>query len=135
MSEHKKTITAISWSSRNPDLLASSSADNVVVVWSVGEQTVVARLENTRGAPVSIGWCPHDKDVVAFVYGRGPLYLWNHTSTQTGAMSMHKEAQGFSVEICQFRWHPKKTGKIAFGHVDGGISYICPGKDALKGPY
>ena len=40
MSEHKKTITAISWNPRNPDLFASSSADNHIIVWNVAEQQV-----------------------------------------------------------------------------------------------
>lgn len=51
MSEHKKTITAISWCPDNPDLFASASADNLLIVWNVAEQKAVARLDNTKG-----GW-------------------------------------------------------------------------------
>ena len=49
MSEHKKTITAISWSPDNPDLFTSASADNLLIVWNVAEQKAVARLDNTKG--------------------------------------------------------------------------------------
>lgn len=49
MSEHKKTITAISWCSDNPDIFASASADNLLIVWNVAEQKAVARLDNTKG--------------------------------------------------------------------------------------
>lgn len=51
MSEHKKTITAISWCPDNPDLFASASADNLLIIWNVAEQKAVARLDNTKG-----GW-------------------------------------------------------------------------------
>ncbi len=127
MSEHKKTITALSWNPKNPDLLASASADNQVVVWNIANQHVIARFENTRGTPSSVAWCPHEKDCVSFVYGRGPLFLWNHTA-QGGGLSTHKDAQTFSSDICQFRWHWKKMGKIVFGHIDGSVSIFCPGK-------
>lgn len=49
MSEHKKTITAISWSPHNPEVFASASADNLLIIWNVAEQKAVARLDNTKG--------------------------------------------------------------------------------------
>lgn len=49
MSEHKKTITAISWCPHNPDVFASASADNLLIIWNVAEQKAVARLDNTKG--------------------------------------------------------------------------------------
>lgn len=49
MSEHKKTITAISWCPHNPEVFASASADNLLIVWNVAEQKAVARLDNTKG--------------------------------------------------------------------------------------
>ncbi|MBZ3885137.1 WD repeat-containing protein 17 [Sciurus carolinensis] len=48
MSEHKKTITAISWCPHNPDLFASGSTDNLVIIWNVAEQKVIAKLNNTK---------------------------------------------------------------------------------------
>uniref|UniRef100_A0A6I8NRB7 WD repeat domain 17 n=1 Tax=Ornithorhynchus anatinus TaxID=9258 RepID=A0A6I8NRB7_ORNAN len=50
MSEHKKTIMAISWCPHNPDTIASAGADNSVIVWNVAEQKVVAKLDNTKGS-------------------------------------------------------------------------------------
>ncbi|XP_006736108.1 WD repeat-containing protein 17 [Leptonychotes weddellii] len=49
MSEHKKTITAISWCPHNPDVFASGSTDNLVIIWNVAEQKVIAKLDNTKG--------------------------------------------------------------------------------------
>lgn len=49
MSEHKRTITAISWCPGNADLFASASADNLLIIWNVAEQRTVARLDNTKG--------------------------------------------------------------------------------------
>lgn len=49
MSEHKKTITAISWCPHNPEVFASASADNLLIIWNVAEQKSVARLDNTKG--------------------------------------------------------------------------------------
>uniref|UniRef100_H3BYM7 Uncharacterized protein n=1 Tax=Tetraodon nigroviridis TaxID=99883 RepID=H3BYM7_TETNG len=50
MSEHKRTITAISWCPGNADLFASASADNLLIIWNVAEQRTVARLDNTKGS-------------------------------------------------------------------------------------
>ncbi|KAK3553735.1 hypothetical protein QTP70_007586 [Hemibagrus guttatus] len=49
MSEHKKTITAISWCPHNPEVFASASADNLLIIWNVAEQKAIARLDNTKG--------------------------------------------------------------------------------------
>lgn len=55
MSEHKKTITAISWCPDNLDLFASASADNLLIVWNVAEKKAVARLDNTKGEQTGLG--------------------------------------------------------------------------------
>ena len=127
MSEHKKTITAIAWNPKNPDVIASAGCDNTVIVWNIAEQHVIARLENTRSAPMAIGWCPHEKESIAFVYGKGPLFQWNHAASGAG-LSTHKDAQNFNSNDSQFQWHAKKMGKIVFGHKDGSISLFSPGK-------
>uniref|UniRef100_A0A7N6AMZ0 WD repeat domain 17 n=1 Tax=Anabas testudineus TaxID=64144 RepID=A0A7N6AMZ0_ANATE len=54
MSEHKKTITAISWCPDNRDLFASASADNLLIVWNVAEQKAIARLDNTKDSQVGV---------------------------------------------------------------------------------
>ena len=131
ISEHKKTITAIAWSLHNADLLASASCDNQVVIYDIGTQKVVSRLENIQYAPTSLGWCPHERDFIALAYGKGPLFVWNLAASGHG-LSQHKEAQNFQSNICRFRWHPKKTGKLVFGHADGSISVFCVGKAFVK---
>uniref|UniRef100_A0A669BHG8 WD repeat domain 17 n=1 Tax=Oreochromis niloticus TaxID=8128 RepID=A0A669BHG8_ORENI len=125
MSEHKKTITAISWCPDNPDLFASASADNLLIVWNVAEKKAVARLDNTKGVPVSVSWCWNSADGVAFVSQRGPLYIWVYRSPDPG-VTVHKEAHSFLSDICLFRWHPTKKGKLVFGHTDGSLSVFQP---------
>ncbi|CAN0052273.1 unnamed protein product [Bubo scandiacus] len=131
MSEHKKTITAISWCPHNPDMFASASADSLVVVWNVTEQKVVAKLDNTKGIPASLSWCWNAGDAVAFVSHRGPLYIWTISGPDSG-VTVHREAHSFLSDISLFRWHPKKKGKVVFGHTDGSLSIFQPGSKNQK---
>ncbi|XP_060102497.1 WD repeat-containing protein 17 isoform X5 [Heteronotia binoei] len=131
MSEHKKTITAISWCPHNHDVFASASADNLVIIWNVAEQKVVAKLDNTKGIPASLSWCWNAGDSVAFVSHRGPLYIWT-ISGPDGGVTVHKDAHSFLSDICLFRWHPQKRGKVVFGHTDGSLSIFQPGYKSQK---
>ncbi|XP_048852492.1 WD repeat-containing protein 17 isoform X2 [Brienomyrus brachyistius] len=131
MSEHKKTITAISWCPHNPDVFASASADNLLIVWNVPEQKAVTRLDNTKGIPASLSWCWNAGDAVAFVSHRGPLYVWTISGPDAGVV-VHKEAHSFLSDICLFRWHPLKKGKVVFGHTDGSLSIFQPGSKNQK---
>ncbi|XP_061131267.1 WD repeat-containing protein 17-like isoform X4 [Syngnathus typhle] len=131
MAEHKKTITAISWCPDNPDLFASASADNLLIVWNVAEQKAVARLDNTKGVPAAVSWCRNSADGVAFVSQRGPLYIWVSGNSDSG-VTVHKEAHSFLSDICLFRWHPSKKGKLVFGHTDGSLSIFQPGCKSQK---
>ncbi|NWY04358.1 WDR17 protein, partial [Nothoprocta ornata] len=131
MSEHKKTITAISWCPHNPDVFASASADSLVIIWNIAEQKVIARLDNTKGIPASLSWCWNAGDSVAFVSHRGPLYIWTISGPDSG-VTVHKDAHSFLSDICLFRWHPKKKGKVVFGHTDGSLSVFQPGSKSQK---
>ncbi|XP_028600904.2 WD repeat-containing protein 17 isoform X2 [Podarcis muralis] len=131
MSEHKKTITAVSWCPHNHDLFASASADNLVIIWNVAEQKVTAKLDGTKGIPASLSWCWNAGDAVAFVSHRGPLYIWTISGPDSG-VTVHKDAHSFLSDICLFRWHPKKKGKVVFGHTDGSLSIFQPGSKSQK---
>ncbi|XP_074650106.1 WD repeat-containing protein 17-like [Tubulanus polymorphus] len=129
MSEHKKTIIGISWNPHNVDLFVTAGADYQVIIWHVAEQRAVAKLDNLKSIPSSVGWCPHERECIAFISQRGPLLLWNYSH---GGITQHKHAQNFLSEVCQFRWHHRKMGKIAFGHMDGSISMCCTGQRPEK---
>uniref|UniRef100_A0A673KA03 WD repeat-containing protein 17-like n=1 Tax=Sinocyclocheilus rhinocerous TaxID=307959 RepID=A0A673KA03_9TELE len=131
MSEHKKTITAISWCPHNPEVFASASADNLLIIWNVAEQKAVTRLDNTKGIPASLSWCWNASDSIAFVSHRGPLYIWTISGPDLG-VTVHKEAHSFLSDICLFRWHPLKKGKVVFGHTDGSLSIFQPGSKNQK---
>lgn len=55
------------------------------------------------------------------------MYIWTFSGPETGVM-VHNEAHSFMSDICLFRWHPKKKGKVVFGHTDGSLSLFQPGK-------
>ncbi|XP_032154589.1 WD repeat-containing protein 17 isoform X6 [Sapajus apella] len=131
MSEHKKTITAISWCPHNPDLFASGSTDNLVIIWNVAEQKVIAKLDSTKGIPASLNWSWNADNVVAFVSHRGPLFIWTISGPESG-VTVHKEAHSFLSDICIFRWHTHKKGKVVFGHIDGSLSIFQPGHKNQK---
>ncbi|XP_041912815.1 WD repeat-containing protein 17 isoform X4 [Alosa alosa] len=131
MSEHKKTITAISWCPHNAEVFASASADNLLIIWNVAEQKAVARLDNTKGIPSSLSWCWNANDSMAFVSHRGPLYVWAISGPDSG-VTVHKDAHSFLSDICLFRWHPVKKGKVVFGHTDGSLSIFQPGSKNQK---
>ncbi|XP_074185996.1 WD repeat-containing protein 17 isoform X8 [Rhinolophus sinicus] len=131
MSEHKKTITAISWCPHNPDLFASGSADNLVIIWNVAEQKVIAKLNNTKGMPASLSWCWNTDNAVAFVAHRGPLFIWT-ISGPDGGVTVHRDAHNFLSDISIFRWHTQKRGKVVFGHIDGSLSIFQPGNRSQK---
>ncbi|XP_060147600.1 WD repeat-containing protein 17 isoform X9 [Globicephala melas] len=131
MSEHKKTITAISWCPHNPDLFASGSTDNLVIIWNVAEQKVIAKLDNTKGTPASLSWCWNADDAVAFASQRGPLFIWTISGPDSG-VTVHREAHSFLSDICIFRWHTQKKGKVVFGHIDGSLSIFQPGSKSQK---
>lgn len=78
------------------------------------------------GIPASVSWCWNSADGVAFVSQRGPLYIWIYGGPDPG-VTMHKEAHSFLSDICLFRWHPTKKGKLVFGHTDGSLSIFQPG--------
>ncbi|XP_055132426.1 WD repeat-containing protein 17 isoform X8 [Symphalangus syndactylus] len=131
MSEHKKTITAISWCPHNPDLFASGSTDNLVIIWNVAEQKVIAKLDRTKGIPACLSWCWNAENVVAFVSHRGPLFIWTISGPDSG-VTVHKDAHSFLSDICIFRWHTHKKGKVVFGHIDGSLSIFHPGNKNQK---
>nr|XP_060635588.1 WD repeat-containing protein 17 [Anolis sagrei ordinatus] len=131
MSEHKKTITAISWCPHNHDLFASASADNLVIIWNVAEKKVAGKLDSTKGVPAFLSWCWNAGDTIAFVSHRGPLYIWAISGPDSG-VTVHKDAHSFLSDICLFRWHPKKKGKVVFGHTDGSLSIFQPGSKNQK---
>uniref|UniRef100_A0A8C2I087 WD repeat domain 17 n=1 Tax=Cyprinus carpio TaxID=7962 RepID=A0A8C2I087_CYPCA len=127
MSEHKKTITAISWCPHNPEVFASASADNLLIIWNVAEQKAVTRLDNTKGT----GSSTLTVVIALRSYRSGPLYIWTTSGPDLG-VTVHKEAHSFLSDICLFRWHPQKKGKVVFGHTDGSLSIFQPGSKNQK---
>jgi len=130
-SQHKKSITAISWSPYDADLIVSASADGIIIVYNVAEQTVVSKLENIGDgdAPCSLAWGLPDQNGIMFIGGKGPLVMWNRKEDcgRVPDISSHPEVRGFSSNVCLLRCHPSYPERIALGHVDGSISIFGSG--------
>lgn len=131
MSEHKKTITSISWNPTNSDLLASSASDKEVIIWNVSLQKVMSKISKISSVPITIEWNPLEENLVTYTTVRGPLVLWKF-SEEGSAVTFHKDVNGFSSDVCHFRWHPKLLNKLVVGHVDGSLSLFCAGLDNFE---
>ena len=131
-SEHKKTITAISWCPHDVDLIVSAGADLAIIIWNVAEQQVAATVILSEGlaVPCSIAWGMPNPSGVAFIGKRGPLMMWFSTDEfdQNRSTVTHSEIRGFSSDVCQMRCHPQQRDRVALGHMDGSISIFAPGK-------
>lgn len=132
LAQHRKTITCISWHPQNPDVLATSSSDCKIYIWSVSQERVIGTLESIKSPPSCIGWCPQDLESIAYISGRGPMCIWNYTTRDYTMVFKHLESMTFFSEVCQFRWNQRKVGKLVFGHNDGSISVINPRQKAFK---
>lgn len=86
-------------------------------------------VSSVAGTPSSLSWCRSAGEAVAFAPRRGPLLVWTIAGPDRG-VTVHPDAHSFLSDICTFRWHPQRAGKVAFGHVDGSLSLFQPGKEA-----
>lgn len=130
LSEHKKTISAIAWNPKNSDILASASHENKLIVWDVSKERPIAIFQNTKGIPTALDWCLLHGESVSYISGKGPLFLWSYKGTDLTVSSV-RETSGFSSEVSCFKWHQKKTEKVAFGHRDGTLSFCALGKQTI----
>ena len=131
MAEHKKTISAIAWHPRNKNVFASASLENKIIIWDIVEQKPLSIFENTKVVPMTIGWCLLNGETMSYIHGRGPLFLWAYilpSSTSGSSISSVKDTGSFVSDVTCFRWHEKKTEKVAFGHTDGSVSFCIVGK-------
>ncbi|XP_070198103.1 WD repeat-containing protein 17-like [Littorina saxatilis] len=131
MSEHKKTITSISWHPKDPDIIASSGADLHVFIWSISKQRSIAVLSSgIKDMPVCIGWNYHDNTCLGIISGKGLLQVWHYMDKNPPAIV--KDSTSFSSYVTVFRWHPKKQGVVVFGHTDGSISILVIGSKPVR---
>jgi hypothetical protein len=127
MSEHRKTITTISWHPFDNDLILSASVDPKICVWNVRKQNLVSCFTNLKGAiPASVGWHPTEKSVFGFISSRGPLQLVDIEESDGTCRAV--DATVFLSDVSHFSWNYQHSGKLAFGHVDGSISILWTNK-------
>ncbi len=110
--------------------MASSSTEKEIIIWDISDQRVTSRLKQIKEVPICIEWCPHEKDVLSYTYGPGPLYIWN--SGQNLDITSHKDTFSFYSDVTQFTWNQKRIGKVVFGHKDGSLSFLNPGQKPQK---
>ncbi|KAF2348756.1 WD40 repeat, partial [Trinorchestia longiramus] len=131
LAEHRKTITSLAWHPRLEDLMASSSEDQTVCVWSVKQQVVLHAISLCR-CPILVAWRPLSatREVVTFSTARGPVQLWQH---QDSAQPVpYGETHAYRGGVALFRWHPSISGRLAVAHTDARISLYGDGESGNK---
>lgn len=114
------------WTTRKVSRGSATGLTESLKSWHLSPSSAVP------GVPTSVSWW-NSADGVAFVSQRGPLYIWVYGDPDPG-VTIHKEAHSFLSDICLFRWHPNKKGKLVFGHTDGSLSIFQPGEDVFSLP-
>lgn len=77
---HAKDITDIKWSSHTDIArVASSSSDNIVVVWDAATGENIALFDRHRSRVLTISWKASDPDVLFSGSEDRFIYEWNHT--------------------------------------------------------
>ncbi|KAK9398983.1 WD repeat-containing protein 17-like [Crotalus adamanteus] len=72
----------------------------------------------------AISWCPHNQDLFASASAENLVIIWN-VAEQKIAAKLHN-TKGIPA------WHPKRKGKVVFGHTDGSLSLFQPGCKSQK---
>ncbi|XP_052276761.1 WD repeat-containing protein 17-like isoform X3 [Dreissena polymorpha] len=122
----RKTISAISWNSRNPDILASASYENRIIIWDISKQKPIAIYKDTKTPPICVDWCYLHGEALSFTSGRGPVLIWAYRGSEISVTGL-KDSSRFTSEITCFKWHPKVLEKAVVGHKDGSLSFCSIG--------
>ncbi|XP_076315846.1 WD repeat-containing protein 17-like [Tachypleus tridentatus] len=126
MSEHKKTITCLTWHQTNEDCLASASVDPKICIWNVAQHALLACLKTPLTTPTLITWYPEEIDSLVYLESQGPLYLWRFSKSGNCSSGNYgtllKEIQPFLSSVTQIQWNSLETRHLALGHQDGTVS-------------
>lgn len=129
MSEHKKTITAISWCPDNPDLFASASADNLLIIWNVTEQKAVARLDNTKGRwIIYTRFYGHTGVFKVRLLQRSPLQQSITASPLLSQVSL-RQSVGAGTQLMEWRLSPSVVRCMS-----GSMEVLTQGSQCIKKP-
>lgn len=82
----------------------------------------ISVFETSKGTATSIEWCLLHGQSVSYIIGRGPVYIWMYQGSSLSVSSV-KESGPFNSDVTCFKWHPKVSEKLAFGHRDGTVSF------------
>ncbi|XP_022258467.1 WD repeat-containing protein 17-like, partial [Limulus polyphemus] len=126
MSEHKNTITCLTWHQTNEDCLASASADPQICIWNVAQHVLLACLKTPLAIPTLITWYPEEKDSLVYLESQGPLYLWRFSKSGNCSSGNYgtqlKEIQPFLSGVTRIQWNSLESHHLALGHQDGTVS-------------
>eukprot|EP00873_Tetraselmis_striata_P017164 jgi/Tetstr1/437428/TSEL_026109.t1 len=111
------SVTSITWSPHNPNLLAMALADlSVKVVQIDSEEELASGASKVGGksAPPHIQWALHDVNSI-FIYAGNGLLLWDMVAGKSASIRVKGGA------ITAFAQSPAEPGRIAIGYDDGAV--------------
>lgn len=112
-----RTISAISWSPTDPNLLASCSLSGRVIVWDLErEEELYAITLADGGVPLLIEWGV-DGEMLAVATQQGEVKLWEH---KVDRVSKVYSSAPKSTKV--IRCHHSMASRLLIGSVDGSIT-------------
>lgn len=122
---HRRLVNGSAWHPRQPDLLATASADKTVLVWRIGEAgdaEVITGLARHTDDMNSVAWLPDGERLVC-VSEDGAASMWNGlTGKFLGAPVSHA---GHCMMVAT-----SKTGLVATVGEDGKVAVLDPDSGA-----
>jgi WD40 repeat protein len=114
-----KTISAVSWSPHDENLLACASIDKTVVVWKLSDETRVCRFTlPTESVPTMLDWSPHDANVLAVGATSGYVWLLDQKALRANLVLSARQ------EITALQWSRQGEARLAVGVADASITII-----------
>jgi len=116
---HEKPISAICWSPKDPNLIASCCVDGRVTIWDVDNEEERFGMK-LGGKPLLIDWAAEKEfegAVIALVLQDGDVCLWEYRKDNNQSKLFNVGERGGKV----LRWHPRVTTKLLVGCGDGSL--------------
>eukprot|EP01116_Phalansterium_solitarium_P012909 TRINITY_DN2963_c0_g1_i1.p1 TRINITY_DN2963_c0_g1~~TRINITY_DN2963_c0_g1_i1.p1 ORF type:complete len:1237 (+),score=444.65 TRINITY_DN2963_c0_g1_i1:142-3852(+) len=125
IAHHQDTISSITWSPHNPELLASCSVEKVVLIWDVHTEKIVASRQ-MKDVPVAMDWSPFLETSIAIADESTHLQAWDYTGPpKTRLLNTDAKAK-------VLRWSTRVVGRLAQGNEDSTVHVVDMSRGILR---